>query len=129
VTGGYAAATRAMTRAVEVVLALDAGSVEARRWYWLTGGRVGKTLALEMWDFEPWQALAHRQVEFARRAGALLLMPTALNDQALGRILTGELAAAARIIEEIELIAEATGNPSGALSTLRTGVRSGKPPD
>src|SRR5882762_6417438 len=40
-TEGYAAAAPTLTRALELVLALDADTGEAGRWLWLTGGRAG----------------------------------------------------------------------------------------
>ena len=42
--------TGELTRALELVLALDAGTDEADRWLWLTGGRAGAIIALELWD-------------------------------------------------------------------------------
>ena len=58
-TEGYAAAAPTLTRAFELLLALDAGGGEARRRLWLAGGRAGSTfIALEQWDFESWYALA-----------------------------------------------------------------------
>ena len=71
-TEGYAAAAPALTRALELVLALDVGTERAGRWLWLAGGRISQIIALELWDFESWHALAARQVQFARGAGALV---------------------------------------------------------
>ena len=71
-TKGYAAAAPALTRALELFLALDVSSGEADRWLWLAGGRIGQIIALELWDFESWHALAAGQVQFARDTGALM---------------------------------------------------------
>jgi DNA-binding CsgD family transcriptional regulator len=95
---------------VELLLALDADVGEARRWLWLAGGRVGSFIALELWDFESWRALAVRQVQVAREAGALVQLQFALSLLARVHILAGELRAAERLIDEDRLIAEATGN-------------------
>jgi len=110
VTQGYHAAAAALTGAVELLLALDADVGEARRWLWLAGGRVGSFIALELWDFESWRALAVRQVQVAREAGALVQLQFALSLLARVHILAGELRAAERLIDEDRLIAEATGN-------------------
>ncbi|HLN69740.1 MAG TPA: AAA family ATPase [Streptosporangiaceae bacterium] len=110
-TEGYAAAAPALTRALGMFLALDAGSGESSRWVWLAGGRIGQIIAMELWDFGSWHALAAGQVEFARDTGALMHLAFALNYLARTHILAGELAAAARLVEEDHLIAEAAGNP------------------
>ena len=110
-TQGYAAAAPALARAIEMVLALDVGTDETGRWLWLAGGRISQIIALELWDAESWHALAARQAQFARGAGALVHLQFALNYLARAHLLAGELAAAARMIEEDRLIAEATGNP------------------
>jgi DNA-binding CsgD family transcriptional regulator len=110
-TEGYAAAAPALTRALEVVLSLDGGHGEHDRWLWLAGGRIGQIIAMELWDFESWQALAVRQVQFARDTGALMHLTFALNYLARTDILAGELARAARLVEEDHLIADAVGHP------------------
>ena len=46
-TQGYAAAAPSLTRAVELLLALDADAGEARGWLWLSGGRAGTMIAME----------------------------------------------------------------------------------
>jgi len=111
-TEGFAVAAPALIRALELVLALDAGAdLDVGRWLWLTGGRTSANVALELWDDESWHALAVRQVQVARDAGALVHLQFALIFLARTHLLAGELAAAARLIEEDRLIAEATGNP------------------
>jgi DNA-binding CsgD family transcriptional regulator len=119
-TQGYAAAGPALTRALDLVLALDVGTVGVSRWLWLTGGRTSINVALELWDDESWHALAARQVQVAREAGALVQLQFALIFLARTHLLAGELATAARLIEEDRLIAEATGSPpvAGAAMTL-----------
>jgi ATP/maltotriose-dependent transcriptional regulator MalT len=55
--------------------------------------------------------LAARQVHFARDTGALVQLQLALSFLARSHLLAGNLTAAAQMIEEDRLIAEATGNP------------------
>jgi DNA-binding CsgD family transcriptional regulator len=110
-TEGYAAAALALPRALELLLSLDADVSEARRWLWSAGGRAGAIIAMELWDFESWHALAARQVQVARDMGALAQLQFALARLALHHLLAGQLAEAARLIEEEHLIAQATGNP------------------
>ena len=110
-TEGYAAAAPALTRALGMFLALDDSSGDSHRWLWLAGGRIGQIIAMELWDFDSWHALAAGQVQFARDTGALMHLAFALNYLARTHILAGELAAAARLVEEDHLIAEAAGHP------------------
>jgi hypothetical protein len=117
-TKGYGAAAPTMTRALELLLALDVGSGGVGRWLWLAWGRGSQIIALELWDTESWQALATRQVQFARDTGALVHLQLALNLLARTHILAGELATAARLIEEDHLIAEATGNLPVAIAAM-----------
>jgi DNA-binding CsgD family transcriptional regulator len=109
-TEGYAAAAPALDRALKMVLALDVSSGEASRWLWLAGGRITQNVAMELWDFESWHGLGVGQVQFSRNTGALMHLAYALNYLARTHILTGELATAARLVEEDHVIAEATGN-------------------
>ncbi len=117
-TAGYAAAASGLSRALELFLALDSGSGETRRWLWITGGRAGAIIAMELWDFESWQTLAVRQVQVARDTGALVQLRFAINFLAEMHILRGELGAAARLIEEDRPIAEVTGPPSVAHAAM-----------
>jgi DNA-binding CsgD family transcriptional regulator len=117
-TAGYAAAAKTMTRALELVLALDADTGEAGRWLWLTGGRAGAIIAFELWDFDSWHAVAARQVRFARDTGALVHLQLALNILASTHVVAGELTTAARLLEEDRLIGEATGNPPVAYTEM-----------
>jgi DNA-binding CsgD family transcriptional regulator len=118
-TAGHMAAAAALSRALELLIALDADAAEARRWLWLAGGRAGGTIiALELWDFESWRALAARQVRVARDMGALVQLQYALNFLARVHILAGEVSAAGRLIDEDRLIAEATGNPPAGYAAL-----------
>ncbi len=117
-TEGYAAAAPTLTRALELFLDLNAATDEAGRWLWLTGGRAGAIVAVELWDAESWHALVARQVQFARDTGALVHLQLALNLLAWTQLVAGDLSAAAQLFEEDRLIAEATGNPPVAYSEM-----------
>jgi DNA-binding CsgD family transcriptional regulator len=108
---GYTAAAPTLRRALELVLAPTVGPDEIGRWLWLAGGRTGVMIAVELWDVDSWHALAARQAQFARDTGALVHLQFALNSLAWIHFLGGEPAAAAQLLEEDHLIAEATGNP------------------
>jgi DNA-binding CsgD family transcriptional regulator len=116
-TEGYAAAAPTLTRALELVLAPDVTNDDVSRGHWLAG-RANDITALELWDAESWHALAARQVQFARDAGALVQLQFALNLLAWTHLLAGELTTAALLLEEDRLIAEVTGNPPIAYSEM-----------
>jgi DNA-binding CsgD family transcriptional regulator len=109
-TDGYAAAAPALARALERLLALDAGADEAGGRLWLLSARAGGLVALELWDFDSWHALAVGQLQFARDVGALVQWQFAHLLLVVTYIFEGELSAAARLREEERAIAEATGN-------------------
>jgi DNA-binding CsgD family transcriptional regulator len=117
-TKGYTAAAPALTRALERVLALDVGTAEAGGWLWLAGPGAGGMVALEVWNDGSWHALARRQPQVARDTGALVHLQFALDFLARAHILAGELTAAARLVEEDRVIAEATGNPPVAYTAM-----------
>ena len=110
-TEGFVAAAPTLTRALELLLAPNVANDKVGRSLWLAGGRAGALIAPELWDAESWRALAARQVQFARDSGALVHLQFALNLLAWNELVAGELAAAALLLEEDRLIAEATGNP------------------
>jgi len=87
---------------------------EAIRWFWLAC----HVAATDLWDDEIWDALSARQVQLARDAGALTVLPIALATRIALHLIAGELAAAASLVEELAAILEATGSylaPYGAL--------------
>jgi DNA-binding CsgD family transcriptional regulator len=78
------------------------GDEELRRLF------VAVRAAHEIWDDESWQDLAARQVQLAREAGALAVLPLALNQRIFVHVHAGELTAAASLVAELATIKEAT---------------------
>jgi DNA-binding CsgD family transcriptional regulator len=109
-TDGYGAAAPTLTRALQLLLDLSLDSEDARRWLWMVGARTSGLIAMEVWEFESWHALALRQVQVARDMGALVHLQFALTFLVVTHLLRGELTTAARLIDEDRLIADATGN-------------------
>ncbi len=109
---GYAAAAPTLAQALERLLATDVADEDVSRWVSLSGGRDGNILALETWDDQAFHVLAARQVEAARETGALVHLQFALSFLARSHMLAGELAAAGLVLDEAEVIAQATGNPA-----------------
>ncbi|HEV3054713.1 MAG TPA: LuxR C-terminal-related transcriptional regulator, partial [Solirubrobacteraceae bacterium] len=109
-TDGYAAAAPALARALELLLATDIASEDASRWLSVSSCRNSNIVALEMWDDEALHLLAAERVQVARDTGALGHLSFALSFLARSHLLAGELSAAALLLDEARLIAEATGN-------------------
>ena len=104
-TEGYAASVAPLSRALRAFGEPDGGG-EDRRWLWLAC-----RLAQDLWDDELWHVLATRGVRLARDAGALNLLPNALNHLAALNIHSGAFAAAAAQTAEVESLTKATGLP------------------
>jgi DNA-binding CsgD family transcriptional regulator/tetratricopeptide (TPR) repeat protein len=121
---GYAAAAPTLTRAFDLLAALDAGTGESRRR--LADGRASISFAMELWDFESGYALAARQVQIARDMGALVHLQFALNFLAGVHLIAGELSAAVRLMDEDRLIAEATGNPPVGYAAMTVAAWQGR---
>jgi DNA-binding CsgD family transcriptional regulator len=110
-TEGYAAAAPTLARALELAVALDVASDDVGRWLWLVGASSTAIVALELWDADASRVLSARLAQFARSTGALVHLQFALDFLARTRIRAGDLAGAARLVEEDHVIAEVTGNP------------------
>jgi DNA-binding CsgD family transcriptional regulator len=98
-TDGYAAAAPTLKAALRVCLVEE----QHLDWSW-----VGETLglyglaAMDLWDDDAWFQLASSQVELARAAGALSLLPFALNYLATFHIQAGNLPLASALNEEAQ---------------------------
>ena len=104
-TEGYAASVAPLSRALRAFGEPDGGG-EDRRWLWLAC-----RLAQDLWDDELWHLLATRGVRIARETGALNLLPNALNHLAALHVHSGAFATAAAVIDEVDVITQATGIP------------------
>jgi DNA-binding CsgD family transcriptional regulator len=80
---------------------------------------LGCRTAAELWDNESWHALGWRQHRIALDAGALSMVPAALNFLSVAECMhAGDLAAAAALIEELQSIAPSTGSPDMAYGPI-----------
>jgi DNA-binding CsgD family transcriptional regulator len=103
-TEGYAAAVAPLSKALRAFREPDGGDDE--RWLWLAC-----RLAQDLWDDELWHELATHGVQVARETGALNLLPIMTNFLAALSIHSGELATAAALVDEVDVLTEATGLP------------------
>jgi DNA-binding CsgD family transcriptional regulator len=111
-TEGYAAAAPILRRALSA-FDQETSAEEELRWLWL-----GCVAASHLWDYDRLDRFSRRHLQLTREAGAFSELPGALGMRAHVLFFAGELAAAASLVEEVHVAAEATGMrpaPYGAL--------------
>jgi AAA ATPase domain len=118
---GYAAAAPLWQQAVA---ALRDGEFSGHDLRWLV---LGTELAVTRWDEDAWDELSERDLRLARETGAMDVLPVVLTNRACAHVLAGELAAAASLVEEIEVACEATGIPVPPYAAVAAAVFG--PPD
>jgi ATP/maltotriose-dependent transcriptional regulator MalT len=116
VTEGYEAASSVLARALAAMRHHDMGVDDGDSL--LCGNRAAGILAIEAWDYETGLALAERQVSVTRQSGALVQLQFALNFLANNVVLTGDVRAAAALVEEERLLSIMTRVPVVGYSSL-----------
>jgi DNA-binding CsgD family transcriptional regulator len=123
-TEGHAAGAltvkRALTAFRRLVISRDGGI----RWFWLACHA-----ATDLWDDESWDVLSGRQVQLARDAGALAVLPISLSNRAGLLLFAGEFGAAASLAEEERAVTEVTGSHLLPYSTLLLAAWEGREAD
>jgi DNA-binding CsgD family transcriptional regulator len=79
-------------------------------------------LALELWDADSANLLSQRHLRLVRTSGALSELPLALSSWIPVLVFTGELAAAAALMEEARSLQEAAGITGAAYGALTYGA-------
>jgi DNA-binding CsgD family transcriptional regulator len=123
-TEGYAGGAVPLKAALQA-FRRDAGRNEddVMRWLWLTW-----LAAADMWDDETWQELTTHAVRAAREAGALGFLPLVLTYRAAVHVYAGQFDVASALIEESDVITEATGHSPLRSSSLLLAAWRGKDP-
>jgi DNA-binding CsgD family transcriptional regulator len=124
VTDGYASGTPVLKEALRAFRADDLGREERLRWLWLAG----RAAAL-IWDYDSWDVLTARQIQAARDAGALTVLPLSLGTRAALHLFSGNLALAASVVEQVEAVADAIGNRPASYSALTVAAFRGREGD
>lgn len=121
---GHAAAAPSLRRALDAFDddALAVG--DGLGWGWLAC-----YIAATLFEHHKQQALARRQVQMAREAGALAVLPMTLAQLVGIHLRNGELAAAAALMEEVEAAAAATGGDVSLQLSLALAVYRGDDAD
>jgi DNA-binding CsgD family transcriptional regulator len=112
-TDGYAASAPTLKRALAAVRDQGGRPGQDVRWPWSA-----RRVAPDLFDDDTWHALATRNVQIARDAGALAVLPLAVNYLAVMRIYEGNLQSASALLDESEAIADAIGTAPLALGRL-----------
>ena len=102
---GYAMGAPALKQALRAFRDVQLSEEEELRWLWLACH-----IARALGDDVAWDELTARQVELARRAGALLLLPVALDDRIHVDLFAGRIAVAKSLAAEAAAVVEATGS-------------------
>lgn len=100
-TEGYGPAAPLSQRAVHAFATEKLELEEALGFTWLAAAT-----AASLWDDGHWDALTRRHLDVAREAGALSALPLALATRTIVHLFTGDLAAAALLVEEARFIAD-----------------------
>jgi DNA-binding CsgD family transcriptional regulator len=121
-TDGYSAAAPMMERVLGTLCDEGIPVREALRWLWL-----GSVIAADLWDDERWHVVATRHVAITREAGALSELPGALDSLAAVHLFSGELAAVASLVDEVNTVCAAIGsNPARGVAPIELAVFRGR---
>ena len=104
ITDGYAEGTPTLRRAINAFRGDDISPAEARRWLSLAS-----RVAALLWDDESWDVLSARLLRMARDAGALSVLPLALNTRAGVEIYAGRSTMVSSLLDEMAAANAATG--------------------
>jgi DNA-binding CsgD family transcriptional regulator len=102
-TDGYAVGAPILQRAVRAFGCNDTATDEVLRY-----GFLASYAAQALWDEEGYRALPTRQLQLARDAGAMAVLPMTLTMRIGAHLHAGELATAALLVEELNDVTEAT---------------------
>jgi DNA-binding CsgD family transcriptional regulator len=109
----YSAAATHLREALNTFEVSGLPMTEQLRWKWLA-----TVAAVLLWDDVRWEEIAAHHVQKSREAGALAELPLALSMCVYSHLFTGDLVAAALLLEELRAATDATGTtlaPYGAV--------------
>jgi DNA-binding CsgD family transcriptional regulator len=120
-TDGYVAGVAPLRRALRAFERAQQREEEDLGWL-----LIASPVAHEVWDFGAVDRLTTRTVAHAREAGALAVLPIALEYRAGAHFHGGDLSAASALIEEAQAIGEATGNTPLTYASMMLAAWRGK---
>jgi len=119
ITDGRAAATPTLRRAAQAFTGIPVPDV--LRW-----GSVAAGASALVWDVEGMRAISARQVQLARDAGAIALLPLYLSQLGIASTWMGDFAVSASIAAETDSVAAATGSRIAPFTLLRLRALQGR---
>jgi DNA-binding CsgD family transcriptional regulator len=114
ITEGYSVGAPVLRRALSAFRGKDVRLEEV-----LHCGVLASYAGQASWDEESWRELATRQIQLARDAGALSVLPLSLTVRMGAHLHAGELEAAQSMEKDLDLVSEVTGvqlPPYGAIA-------------
>lgn len=110
VTEGHHAAAADLKRILQTFRSVACDSLSTQvRWLWLAS-----RVAMELFDDAILHELSDVQIELARQAGALNVLPVALRSRFVVELTAGRLEAAAMLVDEMESLTQIiSGEPQG----------------
>jgi DNA-binding CsgD family transcriptional regulator len=122
ITEGYQTGTSVLKQAMSAFRADDVGVDERLRWSWLAGGAAGL-----IWDYDSLDVLTARQVQLARDAGALTVLPITLSTRTVVCLFAGDVPEAASLVEQAQVVTDASDNKRASRGTLLAAFRGNEP--
>lgn len=105
VTGGYASGVPQLRRALDAMRSDPLSDEDALRWLW-PASRAARAVG----DDVSWFELTARNVELARRTGALTMLSIALIERFTAELFAGDLPAALAVAAEADALTTVTGH-------------------
>jgi len=121
IVDGPASGTAVLEQALDAFRGQSVATEERLRWSWLAG-----RAAAFIWDYDGWDTLTARQLEVARDAGALTVLPLTLSTRAGVHMFAGELSIAASLIEQVEAVADATDTRTARYAAVMLAALQGR---
>jgi DNA-binding CsgD family transcriptional regulator len=123
-TEGYAAAAPVLKASLNEFRRVTDLRSEGARWFFQASWVAG-----DLWDDDTGTLLSGRQLEMVREAGALAVLPPALDVRVTFLARCGDLPAAASLLDEMHAIAVATGVPRTPYGAVLLSALQGRPTD
>lgn len=123
VTEGLASATPTLRQAVDAFHVEELSVERGLQW-----GAWAAAAAIILWDFDSMYAVYGRQSELARNAGALVPLCLTLTGEVLVEAFRGDLAKAAALAAERDILIDAIGLPQAPMGSLLLAALRGDEP-
>jgi DNA-binding CsgD family transcriptional regulator len=124
ITEGYAVGAPMLQRAVRAFGSEDTATDEVLRYAFLAS-----YAAQALWDEEGYRALPTRQIQLARDAGALSVLPLTLTMRIGAHLHAGELERSASMVAELNDVTEVTGAEEPPYAALALAAWHGREPE